>query len=479
LIYGLFALKKAGGGKLLLGPEQSQTSACDKPIMQDSFNLLEPLLRHQDYIQAEFAPHYRPIMFDLNRFRTHWNDPKIRSATGITLLSEMHFYALGIQQEFRHDEPWLKVPDPIETGKFTVHRSARYRNEEFNWEAILKFFGARNMLFVGLPDEHREFSSLFSCNIPYHKPKDFLELARIIAGSKGFIGNQSFPCSIAIGCGQRILQEAWQNSPDCAFLRNNLMPYLSGKMWTYEVMEKWASSSMRLPLPTVTLLGIDTARPLITLAAMKRTLGSIQPGKSILLTDTEKHPNIAAIAATSSIEVRHHTQRDVSVTFPGTGRRFFIDYEMAVMTEPLKHIGESSHVLYMESDGGVVQAASWDPDFLLYDYIGAPWGAHNDVGWPACDGVTNAVGNSGFSLMSRKFCEKLSIALNERSTDPARFSCDRWMCRTIRPWMDHHGVKYAPVSVASKFSCENQKWSGSFGFHGRSTAALNRWHFVK
>lgn len=235
---------------------------------------------------------------------------------------------------------------------------------------------------------------------------------------------------------------------------------------------------MRLQLPTVTLLGIDTARPMQTLAAMRRTLGSIIPREAILLTDTKKWPDVAGLAA-PSIKVLHHTQTDHSVTFPGTGRRFFVDYEIAVMTQPLLHIGESSHVLYMESDGGVVQAGYWNNDWLNFDYIGAPWGAHNDVGWPACDGVTNAVGNSGFSLMSRKFCEKLAIALEERKDDQTRFSCDRWMCRTIRPWMEQQGVKYAPVPVASKFSCENQRWVDSFGFHGRNTASMNNWHWVK
>ena len=102
VIYGLFAIKKAGGGRFLVGPEQHRTSPCDKPITQGSYDLLLPLLKHQSYLtESAFAPHYHPTgVKDLNVFRNHWNNAQIRASTGISLLSEMHFYALGLQNRF-------------------------------------------------------------------------------------------------------------------------------------------------------------------------------------------------------------------------------------------------------------------------------------------------------------------------------------------------------------------------------------------
>ena len=54
---------------------------------------------------------------------------------------------------------------------------------------------------------------------------------------------------------------------------------------------------------------------------------------------------------------------------------------------------ETQHCLLVQWDGFVTNANAWRPDFLAFDYIGAPWPQFSDG---------RNVGNGGFSLRSRK-----------------------------------------------------------------------------
>ncbi len=57
---------------------------------------------------------------------------------------------------------------------------------------------------------------------------------------------------------------------------------------------------------------------------------------------------------------------------------------------------ETSHALCIQWDGYVLRGQAWDPAFLTYDYIGAPWPHFSDG---------HNVGNGGFSLRSRRLLE--------------------------------------------------------------------------
>lgn len=93
-------------------------------------------------------------------------------------------------------KPWLKVePDRTFQDSIVVARSARYRNNAISYSFLGKY---RKVVFVGIEDEYIDFRQ----HVPqaeWVRVKDFLEMARIIAGSRLFIGNQSFPFSIAEG----------------------------------------------------------------------------------------------------------------------------------------------------------------------------------------------------------------------------------------------------------------------------------------
>lgn len=229
-------------------------------------------------------------------------------------------------------------------------------------------------------------------------------------------------------------------------------------------------NAIPLELPDVTLFAIDCVKPQRTVDMMRWSSRFVRFAESVILTDTSRHK-----VSLRDIRVVHHVESDRKVSPPNMPQlRLPVDYERAVLRETFLHF-KTSHVLHMEWDSAVLNPSAWDRRWLKYDYIGAPWPVHNDPGWPACDGKTNAVGNGGFSLKSRRFCELVRNLSLTREGEPAMLSSDQWQCRTIRPELEKQGVKFAPPGVAARFSCEHMIYSGQFGFHGKSTALMNNW----
>src|SRR5262245_61590852 len=67
------------------------------------------------------------------------------------------------------------------------------------------------------------------------------------------------------------------------------------------------------------------------------------------------------------------------------------EYSEFCIKELAKHMIRK-HCLIVQEDGYIIRPHLWNPLWLNFDYIGAPWG----------DGV---VGNGGFSLRSRRLME--------------------------------------------------------------------------
>ena len=83
-----------------------------------------------------------------------------------------------------------------------------------------------NAIFVGLPKEHEFFEWTFGVNIDYHKTDTLIDLFRVIKGAELFIGNSSFPLSLAIGMGHpQIKQEVDPKVPTTVFDNMRNMGY--------------------------------------------------------------------------------------------------------------------------------------------------------------------------------------------------------------------------------------------------------------
>jgi hypothetical protein len=110
----------------------------------------------------------------------------------------------------------------------------------------------------------------------------------------------------------------------------------------------------------------------------------------------------------------------------------------------------------MHLDGFILNPDLWNPAWLNYDYIGAPWPK----------GVyPHQVGNSGFCIRSVKLSEH-NARLPHNRKYPA---IDMAICIDNRAALEKAGFKFAPVEEAARFSREakvSETPDRTFGFHG-------------
>lgn len=93
-------------------------------------------------------------------------------------------------------KPWIHVDkNNSYSNKIILSRSERYRNKSIDFSFLNKY---DDILFIGVKTEFEDIKNSIK-NIKWVQVDNFLEMAQIIAGSKLFIGNQSFPFSIAEG----------------------------------------------------------------------------------------------------------------------------------------------------------------------------------------------------------------------------------------------------------------------------------------
>lgn len=224
-----------------------------------------------------------------------------------------------------------------------------------------------------------------------------------------------------------------------------------------------------LNLSNVTLLAIDVANPGKTLEALLYTLRYVEFGDVILATDTVRWQTLP-----DRYPVRFHSITQSNDVAQGSTRSFFKDYERHQVTLPAEVIS-TDFVLVQEWDSAVINPLAWDNSWFNVDYIGALWPPYYDPSWPPTTRGYN-VGNGGFSLRSRRFCELVSKAALTWADDPGLMAHDCWMCRTMRPWLETNGVRFADEEQALRFSCEDALYTGQFGFHGKATAKINGWN---
>lgn len=127
------------------------------------------------------------------------------------------------------------------------------------------------------------------------------------------------------------------------------------------------------------------------------------------------------------------------------------------------HIHErvtTQHLMTVHADGYVMHPELWNPKWLEYDFIGAPWPENYLIGsdptW------TYRVGNSGFCVRSLRL-SRFAAAL--RTAHPAY---DLTICQQFRRGLERAGFTYAPVEEAAKFSIEHlchDSPEKAFGFH--------------
>lgn len=144
----------------------------------------------------------------------------------------------------------------------------------------------------------------------------------------------------------------------------------------------------------------------------------------------------------------------------------YAEYNRFMIHDLIKHFS-TSHVLVQQSDGYIIRPECWTSAFLEWDYIGA-------VMW------NGRVGNGGFSLRSRKFCEATAaIDLSVRDFDALRragVTESAFENEDARLLFEYHvasRMDIATCTVADRFSWELSDLRPTplhtFGFHGKHT----------
>lgn len=176
---------------------------------------LKPLLLSQyQFVECTIYKD-EPINIDLDQFRLlPFNLDKGQ-------ISRWYFYVFGLSADLC--KPWLKIDSYPEMKEYILlSRSHRYRTPGIDYSFINRY---PKVAFVGVEEEFNEMKA-FIPGLEYRRVNNFLELARVIAGSKFFIGNQSFPFSLAEGLKCRRLLEVSYKYPNVVVTGQNGYDFL-------------------------------------------------------------------------------------------------------------------------------------------------------------------------------------------------------------------------------------------------------------
>ena len=233
VIYALPVMAALGGGVMFLSgdnryPFPAPTRWQRRGAPADWCGNLASLLNVQPYIWSTLYTHGLPFSTDIdfNAFRTFYTSKTQDRYANLFDLQQRHF---GVY--WPPEKPWLTVDrlEVVEGRPIVINRTERFHNDQFPWKALVEAHGDQ-MVFLGDPTEYAYFRQAYDprLKVPHQKTGSLLEVARLIAGAKVFIGNQSCPLAIAHGLGQKVIVEEWLsnsnchlNRPDAIYVRGN------------------------------------------------------------------------------------------------------------------------------------------------------------------------------------------------------------------------------------------------------------------
>jgi len=188
-------------------------------------------------------------------------------------------------------------------------------------------------------------------------------------------------------------------------------------------------------LSSVTLVAVTSVALAATIEALRFSMARAHFAEVLLLSDRPPATGQSGIS-----------WRQIDPT------RSRADYSRFMLRDLARHIA-TPHALCVQWDGYVLDGGAWDPTFLDFDYIGAPWPQFSD-------GYN--VGNGGFSLRSRRLLEACTALPFD-----GEMAEDVLICRLYRGELEERGFRFAPESLARRFSFERDAPTGhEFGFHG-------------
>lgn len=130
---------------------------------------------------------------------------------------------------------------------------------------------------------------------------------------------------------------------------------------------------------------------------------------------------------------------------------------------------QTDFAMLIHADGYPIRPEAWKPEFLDYDYIGAPWPLpRDDYSYKTPDGELVRVGNS-VSIRSKKILELPSRLNLPWKSYYGNTNEDGFLCCHNRRILEENGCRFAPLEIARFFSKEHvipeNEGIETFAFH--------------
>ncbi len=165
--------------------------------------MLQPLILSQPAFKTCDVWDKQEIDIDLDMIREY---PFLLNRGNIC-----RWYFLIFGEYYPLNKPWLELtPDTSLSNAILVARSQRYNAPGISYEFLKSY---EHIYFVGVEPEFEEMKRSVP-HIQYRPVNNFLDMAGLIAGCKLFIGNQSFPYSIAEAMKVNRLMEWYFQTPN-------------------------------------------------------------------------------------------------------------------------------------------------------------------------------------------------------------------------------------------------------------------------
>ena len=192
---------------------------------------------------------------------------------------------------------------------------------------------------------------------------------------------------------------------------------------------------MKLRLPDITLVMIETQSPALARLAMEDSMRDVEFGDTIAFTDQP-----IAVAGTRWVKVPKWPSVAVCTLF---------------MWYQLPNYIKTKWAILIQWDSWIVNADCWTDEFLDYDYIGAPWWHDDNLN------VGNGCGLRSLALM--RF-----LQTNKERFPLSTYQEDHLIGRVYRPTLEQNGFRWPSEVLASRFSLECTRPSSDsrhFMFH--------------
>jgi hypothetical protein len=234
IVYSLPTVRALGGGVFCV--DHVAEYLRKSPLGLEAARLMIELLETQDYIQHAQLYAGGPVDYDLDRFRNKaipihvFNS--IRADTDEiagTLfggfvkefrrrliprieidLAQFHWESTGLPGHVDLSIPWITGIQKKVLADVVVSKTSRYFGT-FNWSALKEY--APRAVFLGLETEWHDFRSAYF-DIDFYKVSSLVDFARVVAGARLYVGNQSFGLALADAMLIPRVAELWDPSPN-------------------------------------------------------------------------------------------------------------------------------------------------------------------------------------------------------------------------------------------------------------------------